>query len=371
LAPNLVQIWYTQCTGDKDDERNIMTDKELWQAAWKELTLTTISYPRWEKQNFNSGHWANAKALGDQIGAVVPPPPPPPPPPPATSSLYNVGPFGSLAPDWNDSTKWDASSPTLVNTLKAGVSSSNIAISGYGVAIFYVKTTDPTVSLTNTNNWGNAPSGTTFKCPSIAVPAKGTDGHLTLVQPDGSLVEMWKAVRNGSNWICGAAGVSPAGAHGYSSAACRGSSFTLPAGLVDPVEVANGSIEHALSVVISASIIRKAYVDPSNDTDGEQVGTQFIPEGARICLNPSADISGMSGLEFVLAKALQRYGAFLVDRTSGPEFSILAVAPETWTALGQPDKWAGLGYTDYPQFPKIAALMGQMKVAKFVNLRLK
>lgn len=50
-----------------------MTDKELWQAAWKELELTTDSYPRWKSKGFPSAsHWAKAKALGDQIGTVEP-----------------------------------------------------------------------------------------------------------------------------------------------------------------------------------------------------------------------------------------------------------------------------------------------------------
>lgn len=51
-----------------------MTDKELWAAAWAELTQSTISYPKWKQQGFTRGHWAAAKALGDQIGAVTPPP---------------------------------------------------------------------------------------------------------------------------------------------------------------------------------------------------------------------------------------------------------------------------------------------------------
>lgn len=55
------------------------TDKELWNAAWAELVLTTDSYPTWKKKGYpSSSHWAKAKALGDQIGAVAPPPPPPP-----------------------------------------------------------------------------------------------------------------------------------------------------------------------------------------------------------------------------------------------------------------------------------------------------
>lgn len=48
-----------------------MTDKGLWDAAWKEITLTTDSYPTWKKKGFPaSSHFAKAKALGDQIGVA-------------------------------------------------------------------------------------------------------------------------------------------------------------------------------------------------------------------------------------------------------------------------------------------------------------
>jgi hypothetical protein len=53
-----------------------MDNKELWNKAWEELTLTTDSYPIWKKKGFpSSSHWAKAKGFGDQItGNVVVPP---------------------------------------------------------------------------------------------------------------------------------------------------------------------------------------------------------------------------------------------------------------------------------------------------------
>jgi hypothetical protein len=53
-----------------------VSDRDLWQAAWKELTLTTDSYPAWKKKGFPaSSHWAKARTIGDQIdGSAVPPP---------------------------------------------------------------------------------------------------------------------------------------------------------------------------------------------------------------------------------------------------------------------------------------------------------
>ncbi len=74
-----------------------MTDQELWAAAWKELALTTDSYPTWKRKGFPaSSHWAKAKALGDQIPAApVVPPPPPPPPPSGWPVSFTTGPLGA------------------------------------------------------------------------------------------------------------------------------------------------------------------------------------------------------------------------------------------------------------------------------------
>ncbi len=51
-----------------------MTDRELADAAWAELTKTTASYPSWVKMGrSSSSHWAAAKTLLDQIGTTAPP----------------------------------------------------------------------------------------------------------------------------------------------------------------------------------------------------------------------------------------------------------------------------------------------------------
>jgi len=67
-----------------------VTDRELADGAWAELTQTTVGYinKKWKVPPAGT-HWANAKALLDQIG--VAPPPPPPPPPPSTGYASLVG----------------------------------------------------------------------------------------------------------------------------------------------------------------------------------------------------------------------------------------------------------------------------------------
>ncbi len=56
-----------------------MTNRELADAAWLELTKTTDAYPRWvSKGKPASSHWAKAKTLLDQVRDPETPPPPPP-----------------------------------------------------------------------------------------------------------------------------------------------------------------------------------------------------------------------------------------------------------------------------------------------------
>ncbi len=55
-----------------------MTDKELRDAAWVELTKTTDTYPKWKSRGFPPATgWGRAKSFLDQIGLAAPSPPPP------------------------------------------------------------------------------------------------------------------------------------------------------------------------------------------------------------------------------------------------------------------------------------------------------
>lgn len=77
-----------------------MTDKELRDAAVKELKLTTVGYKNkhWTTPP-NGSRWDNGLDLLAQIGQVAPPPPPPPPPPtgkpiPAGGTISAGGTYG-------------------------------------------------------------------------------------------------------------------------------------------------------------------------------------------------------------------------------------------------------------------------------------
>ena len=79
-------------------------------------------------------------------------------------------------------------------------------------------------------------------------------------------------------------------------------------------------IEHAL-VVQSDTVCAGVFRAPAIKTDGDSTRTDCLPEGARLQLDPSIDVSKITGItpaERTVARALQRYGAYVIDRGGAP-----------------------------------------------------
>jgi hypothetical protein len=241
-----------------------------------------------------------------------------------------------------------------------------MSVGAYGVPVFWAKATDPVRSVTS--RWG-AGSGS-FRCPDNAVPADGSDGHLVICQPDGSVDEMWQPIRQANqNWKAGTYNHLPPGAHTYpGEVGCRGSSFSLLAGCVTPDEFKADAINHKLSLVLPTPTVRAAYVEPSLSSDGTNDASDSLPEGALLVLDPAFDVSGLSANTRPIAKALQAYGGYVVDKTGAAnDLSVLAVDRKTWTATGQADPWAG--YPNYVPMNDLLTLIPRMKVAAFVGFK--
>ena len=116
--------------------------------------------------------------------------------------------------------------------------------------------------------------------------------------------------------------------------------FALLGGAVRPEEIAQGHIDHALS--ITTPYTRANYIAcPATHNDGKFADTAAIPEGAQIQLDPAFNVDGQSwpAWEKVIAKALQKYGAFVSD--TGGSLAIRGVTDmnlgtDTWAAAGTP-----------------------------------
>ncbi|MGD9160758.1 MAG: hypothetical protein PVG39_20235, partial [Desulfobacteraceae bacterium] len=109
----------------------------------------------------------------------------------------------------------------------------------------------------------------------------------------------------------------------------NGGGTPLIAGLIRPEEIEAGEIRHAL--LCATPINRKAtlYGDPSelcsppaSRTDGYGYGVEYIPEGARIQLDPALDLDslGLSEGSKTVAKAMQKYGMIVGDNS--PTFKV-------------------------------------------------
>ena len=254
-------------------------------------------------------------------------------------------PFSNASP-WNTpigtNPAIDPNSSAMITDLStiSGQTTFWINIQDYSVPVYWVDSTaTPAVTvvaaLGGTGFRGGAASdsvagGTgTAPIPSGATPAAGTDMHLAIINRAlGMEWGMWDAVPPGTGWTAGEAstidltgdGVRPPERDnpwwaGHGPRACG---FPLIAGLITEDDVTSGAIEHAL--VIAYSHIRSSYYTPPASSAQGTTGTaqptgNGILCGGQIQLDPTLDVTtlGLSPVGLMIARALQKYGAFVGD----------------------------------------------------------
>ena len=155
--------------------------------------------------------------------------------------------------------------------------------------------------------------------PTEATPSAGTDGQILVIDMEtGDEYDIWRfAQPNGCenmtkyNKGMYRTAVEP----NYRS---RGAGVPYMTGLIRPWEIAQGRINHALAFMYPMTRSTRC-VWPASKTDGKTDQKDAIPQGARIQLDPTLDVNQIPGLDRtgrIIARALQEYGAYLID-TSG------------------------------------------------------
>lgn len=203
----------------------------------------------------------------------------------------------------------------------------------FGIAIHKANSSTPEADMYCLADWGNCPTNSLnpIPIPSDLKPPPGSDGNTVIVdwsqrlavslhQPranaDGSWSATWVTVAN-----LNGSGVPPQGGNG--------SGVSHLAGVVELDEIAGGHIDHAL--VFSTDV---ACLDllryPARKTDGQSTLPDCVPQGARLQLDPSIDVDQLAVPEGVktVARALQEYGAYAVDRGGAPMALYFQVAPD-------------------------------------------
>jgi hypothetical protein len=180
--------------------------------------------------------------------------------------------------------------------------------------------------------------------PTSAQTSTGPDGHLAVLQPNGTELDMWAGQHTSNGWSAGerwttsqtgsAADCTVVHTCGGADAA----NFALAAGVVRPQEIAQGHIDHALAITIPDTM--QGYIAcPATNGDGTHTNSGAIPEGAHVQLNPNINVQALNipAWQKVIATALQQYGAYVTD--TGGSIGIYAQSNQ-----GLPyDAWAKAG----------------------------
>ncbi len=270
----------------------------------------------------------------------------------------SIGPAGRLfAPDsvWNaplaDNARLDPQSRKLVSWLNQQVTQEY----RQGPAPYIQTVTDSTsiyevpanqrmvrVTLDNDQPWAHslARALRAVPIPGDAVPAAGSDAHMTVWQPSTDrLWEFWKARRAADGWHAawGGAMQHVSSSPGYFSTdswpgaepywGATATSLPMVAGTMLISELKASRVDHALAIALPAAHAGE-YAWPAQRTDGTDTDPDSIPEGARLRINPDVNIPGLHLPPVIetMALAAQRYGMIVRDKT-GQSVAFFAQAP--------------------------------------------
>lgn len=170
--------------------------------------------------------------------------------------------------------------------------------------------------------YGFAPTITGVPIPQSALASEGSDGQIVLWNPTtGVAYTFWQFARTASGDYTATNGNRHHTTTGYTGRfadglAGRGAGTSYLAGLVRAWEVNQGHIDHALAFAYDSPA--PSFVYPASKSDGGGVAGTDVPEGSRLQLDPSltdADFTawGLSPTAKIIAKALQKYGMYVID----------------------------------------------------------
>ena len=192
---------------------------------------------------------------------------------------------------------------------------------------------------------------TAVPMPPDAVPATGTDGEVSIWSPSSDRIwEFWKAQKaaDGTWSACWGGRIDDVSTGDGRFPDHFGATATgLPnaGGVVRFSEIQQGRIDHAISIVIPNPAVATDFSWPAQRSDGVDSNPAALPEGSRLRLDPSLDVTtlGLTPAATVIARAAQQYGFVVVDRAGS-----VSVLAEQVDAPAGTDPWRQLlGGPDY------------------------
>ena len=179
--------------------------------------------------------------------------------------------------------------------------------------------------------------------PADAEAAAGSDAQIIVIDREtGDEWGAWRLRRMGDGWRMENgyrynvrwSGVPPRDEAGNPFGS-RGAGVPYLAGLVRPCEIERGRIEHALAFAYDWPTAE--YVYPASKSDGASDDPRGLPEGTRLQLDPELDSDDLEGFGClgpcaVIARALQRYGMYVIDNAGRPKIMLEYHATAGWPA---------------------------------------
>jgi uncharacterized protein YjdB len=245
----------------------------------------------------------------------------------------NQRPYSAGSP-WNSPIPIDAAidpnSAAMVATISAnGTGKLRSDPEQYTYPVYFANSLTPRVPLVCSGRvWVNAANGSASSIsdkqlpnvpiPPEATPSSGTDGQIIIIDSEtGDEYDVWRftppnGCENVTKYERGVFrdAVEPV----YIS---RGAGVPYLAGLIRPWEIAQGHIDHALAFAYATNRLTRC-VYPASKTDGKVDRLDVLPEGARLRLNPTLNVDTIPGLDRtgrIIARALQQYGAYVIDNS--------------------------------------------------------
>ena len=184
-----------------------------------------------------------------------------------------------------------------------------------------------TLTLLNTDSHKGVP------VPQNAIPAAGTDGHITIYDKStDTLYEYWQLKKVNDQWQASWGGIlynasisngvmpvvtNAGGGKEYWGATATG----LPAigGTILLSELKAGKIPHVLALAIPQ--IKNTFVSPAERTDGTATGANAIPAGERFKFPSTIQIDpSWSPLMKMMVQAVRDYGLVIRDTAGSVTF---------------------------------------------------
>lgn len=188
--------------------------------------------------------------------------------------------------------------------------------------------------------------------PSCVWPDPQSDGHMVMVDP--VVGKSWEFSKfslgtNNQYWastvtiwnLSGTGYRTPFLGPYWWTQGSTGSGVPWIGGIIRPEEIQAGEIRHAILCAIPTTRFstvpgqKEQLCIPACRTDGWGIGTQYIPEGARLQLDPNLNLDSLklSAPTRIVAKAMQRYGMIVSDSSTSFKTYLQNLGPGggTWT----------------------------------------